>query len=183
MPITPHASIAPPAAPPAKIPAPPPPLRAGERKTPDRPCLNCGDPTVGSFCPVCGQRKVEVHVSLHRLAMDVLDDQLSINSALPRTLAALFFRPGHLTREYMAGRIARYIPPFRLYLVSSVVFFLVLSLFSGIGEGARVDLGGIVVSDDSAAAPAPARVDSARAAAARTDSAPAKDWTEEIRIS
>jgi len=60
--------------------------------------------------------------------MEVLDDQFSINSALPRTLGALFFRPGHLTREYMSGRIARYIPPFRLYLVASVAFFVALSL-------------------------------------------------------
>ncbi|HEX8430606.1 MAG TPA: DUF3667 domain-containing protein, partial [Longimicrobium sp.] len=62
------------------------------------------------------------------MLMEVLDDQFSVNSALPRSAKALFFRPGELTREYMAGRIVRYIPPFRLYLVCSVVFFLVLSL-------------------------------------------------------
>ncbi|HEX2081407.1 MAG TPA: DUF3667 domain-containing protein [Longimicrobium sp.] len=100
----------------------------GSRVTPDRPCLNCGDPTVGPYCPSCGQRKVDVRVSLRRMAREALDDQLSLNSTLPRTLGALFFRPGHLTREYVQGRIMRYIPPFRLYLVSSLVFFLVLPL-------------------------------------------------------
>lgn len=59
---------------------------------------------------------------------DAIDDQFSINSALPRTLWALVLRPGLLTAEYLAGRIARYIPPVRLYLVASVVFFLALSL-------------------------------------------------------
>ena len=103
-------------------------FRSTERRTPDRPCLNCGDPTPGNFCRTCGQRKVEVHVSLGRMLMEALDDQFSINSALPRTLGALIVRPGHLTREYMSGRIVRYIPPFRLYLITSVVFFLVLSL-------------------------------------------------------
>jgi len=103
-------------------------FRATERKTPERPCTNCGDPMPGNFCRMCGQRKVEVHVSLTRMLMEVLDDQFSINSALPRTLGALFFRPGQLTREYMNGRIARYIPPFRLYLVASVAFFVVLSM-------------------------------------------------------
>jgi len=103
-------------------------FRATERKTPDRPCTNCGDPTPGNFCRNCGQRKVEVQVSLRRMLMEALDDQFSLNSALPRTVGALFFRPGHLTREYMAGRIARYIPPFRLYLVVSVAFFVVLSM-------------------------------------------------------
>jgi hypothetical protein len=103
-------------------------FRQTERRTPDRPCLNCGDSTPGNFCRNCGQRKVEVHVSLRRMLMEALDDQFSLNSALPRTLAALMLRPGHLTREYMAGRIVRYIPPFRLYLVTSVAFFIVLSL-------------------------------------------------------
>lgn len=103
-------------------------FRATPRKTPERPCTNCGDPMPGNFCRLCGQRKVEVRVSLGRMMMEVLDDQFSINSALPRTLWSLLFRPGHLTREYMSGRIARYIPPFRLYLVASVVFFVALSM-------------------------------------------------------
>lgn len=119
------ATQTPPHLPPLVIAAPPPP--SSERRTPLRPCLNCGDTTVGNFCPVCGQRKVEVRVSLRRMVLEVLDDQFSISSALPRTIGALLFRPGQLTREYMGGRIARYIPPFRLYLASSVVFFLVLS--------------------------------------------------------
>ena len=104
--------------------------RPGSRATPDRPCLNCGDPTLGPYCPSCGQRKVDVRVSLRRMAREALDDQLSLNSTLPRTLAALFFRPGHLTREYVQGRIVRYIPPFRLYLVSSLVFFIVLPIIA-----------------------------------------------------
>jgi hypothetical protein len=116
------------------------------RKTPDRPCLNCGDETVGLFCPRCGQRKVDVRVSLRRMLMEVMEDQLSVNSTLPRTLIAVFFRPGHLTREYVQGRIVRYIPPFRLYLVSSLVFFVVLPFIADPGklqrdveEGMRAD--------------------------------------------
>ena len=64
------------------------------------------------------------------MAMDVLDDQLLVNSAPPRTLGNLLFRPGFLTREYVSGRIVRYIAPFRLYLVSSLVFFLIVTLLA-----------------------------------------------------
>jgi len=74
------------------------------RRTPDRPCLNCGDTTVGFFCRNCGQRKADVRVSLRRMLMEVMDDQLSLNSTLPRTIGALLFRPGHLTAEYVQGR-------------------------------------------------------------------------------
>jgi hypothetical protein len=100
------------------------------RSTPTRPCLNCGDPSIGWYCPTCGQRKMDVAISLRRMLMEALEDQLSLNSSLPRTLGALFFRPGHLTREYVQGRIVRYIPPFRLYLVSSLLFFLILPLIA-----------------------------------------------------
>jgi hypothetical protein len=153
-----------PAAPPVS-----PGFRATERRTPDRPCPNCGDPTPGNFCRTCGQRKVEVRVSLGRMLLEALDDQFSINSALPRTVGALLGRPGHLTREYMSGRIVRYIPPFRLYLVTSVLFFLALSLIPDLRNpnvnlnGATVNLG----STDSAevarpaAPPAPVREASA----------------------
>lgn len=104
------------------------------RSTPTRPCLNCGDPGIGWYCPTCGQRKMDVTISLRRMLMEALEDQLSLNSSLPRTLGALFFRPGHLTREYVQGRIVRYIPPFRLYLVSSLIFFLLLPLVADPGQ-------------------------------------------------
>jgi hypothetical protein len=87
------------------------------------------------FCPSCGQRNAERLVSVRRILTDTLDDQLALNAALPRTLGALIFCPGLLTREYVAGRIARYLPPFRLYLVSSVVFFVALS---GIADADRM---------------------------------------------
>jgi hypothetical protein len=115
--------------------------RADSRRTPERPCLNCGDATVGMFCPRCGQRKVDVRISLRRMLGEVLEDQLSVNSTLPRTLGALLFRPGHLTREYVLGRIVRYIPPFRLYLVTSLLFFIILPLIADPGQ-ISVDGGG-----------------------------------------
>ncbi|MBD0319813.1 MAG: DUF3667 domain-containing protein [Gemmatimonadetes bacterium] len=93
-----------------------------------------------AFCGVCGQRHATRLVSVRRMVMDVLDDQLLVNSALPRTLGNLLFRPGFLTREYVSGRIVRYIAPFRLYLVSSLIFFLLVTLFADPRElGEKVD--------------------------------------------
>ena len=34
-------------------------------------------------------------------------------------------RPGRLTLDYLEGKRARYMPPFRMYLVLSVIFFVV----------------------------------------------------------
>jgi hypothetical protein len=71
-----------------------------------------------------------VQVSIRAMAAEALEDELTVDHRLPRTLRALFLRPGLLTLEYVNGRIVRYIRPFRLYLVSSVIFFLLLSFTS-----------------------------------------------------
>jgi hypothetical protein len=106
------------------------PGRATRRLDPASPCLNCGDPTRGEYCPSCGQRKTVVQVSIRAMAAEALEDELTVDHRLPRTLHALFLRPGQLTVDYVNGRIVRYIRPFRLYLVSSVIFFLLLSFTS-----------------------------------------------------
>jgi hypothetical protein len=166
-------------------------FRQSERRTPDRPCLNCGDPMPGNFCRNCGQRKVEVHVSLSRMLLEALDDQFSLNSALPRTLGALMFRPGHLTREYMNGRIVRYIPPLRLYLVTSVLFFLALSLLPELrGEELTLGMQGVTVGKDSAAARPPIPVPAAVAPGAARGRitppprppAPPGNWLRNVRM-
>ena len=104
-----------------------PPESPTRRALPERPCPNCGTFVDDRFCPHCGQKNVDRLLSLRRIAGDTLDDQLALNSALPRTLGALLTRPGFLTREYREGRIARYLAPFRLYLLASVVFFVAMS--------------------------------------------------------
>jgi len=45
-------------------------------------------------------------------------------------MSALMFKPGLLTREFLAGRRVKYLPPLRLYLVLSVVYFLVTGLLN-----------------------------------------------------
>lgn len=104
------------------------PLRARAGAAPPaRACPNCGTRVDDRFCPRCGQANRERLVSFRSIVRDAVEDQFSLGGALPRTLGALLFRPGRLTREYAEGRVARYIAPFRLYLVSSLVFFVALS--------------------------------------------------------
>lgn len=134
--------------------------RATRPRHPDRPCLNCGDPTPGEYCPTCGQRKVDVQVSVRAMVMDVLEDQFVLNRRLPKTLGALLFRPGFLTVEHVNGRIVRYVQPFRLYLASSIVFFLLIS-FLGLRMIARAEFGvGPPVGDPVEEEAALAQIDS-----------------------
>ena len=114
-------------------------------------CDNCGASVAGRYCGNCGQRfEAPVHSLGHFLSV-AFEDVTHADSRLWRTLAALLFKPGYLTHEFLAGRRARYLPPVRLYLVLSVVFFLCASLLhpkaevvqigtadSGLPQAARV---------------------------------------------
>ena len=87
-------------------------------------CENCGTPVAARYCGACGQKlEAPVH-SLWHFTQLAAEDLTHADSRLWRTLAALLFKPGYLTREFLHGRRARYLPPLRLYLVLSVVFFL-----------------------------------------------------------
>jgi hypothetical protein len=93
-----------------------------------RRCLNCGAALTGRYCANCSQ-PADVHVpSTRELLHEALEGITHTDSRLWRTLRLLWFKPGKLTQEFVAGRRAAYLPPFRLYLVLSIIFFLIASL-------------------------------------------------------
>ena len=55
------------------------------------------------------------------------DNIFSIDSRLFITLKHLITKPGFLTLEYWEGRRTKYLPPLKLYLVLSVLYFFVIS--------------------------------------------------------
>jgi Protein of unknown function (DUF3667)/Domain of unknown function (DUF4286) len=106
-------------------------------------CLNCGEVLTGQHCSHCGQHARVRVLSLWELIKDVLGDLLDADSRVWRTLWPLAFRPGLLTREFLRGRRALYTPPFRMYLVLSVVFFLLASISDpGADVAFQIDEGG-----------------------------------------
>ncbi len=62
---------------------------------------------------------------------ELADDVVAWDSRLWRTLLPLVFKPGYLTAEFIAGRKARYVAPYRLYLIISFILFLVISGIGG----------------------------------------------------
>lgn len=87
-------------------------------------CYNCDAPIAGPFCSACGQRTGTRSLSLGHLLQEAVGDVYHLDSRLWRTLRLLLFKPGSLTLDYLAGRRERYVPPFRLYLVVSLLLFL-----------------------------------------------------------
>lgn len=121
-----------------------------EDAAPLRRCLNCGAELAGRYCAHCGQA-ADVHVpSTRELAHEALEGITHSDSRLWRTLFLLWFVPGKLTQEFVAGRRAAYLPPFRLYLVLSIMFFLAASVSNPQVKFVRLDN----MADVAAAAPA-----------------------------
>ncbi len=88
-------------------------------------CLNCGARLTGQYCGHCGQRARSRLISLWGLVAEAFGDLFELDSRLWRTIIPLLVRPGQLTHDYLMGRRARYMPPFRSYLVLSLIFFVV----------------------------------------------------------
>jgi hypothetical protein len=89
------------------------------------PCANCGTLGAGRYCSACGQRR-DIHLhSLGHFLGEATEVITHADSTLWRTLLPLVTRPGFLVREFIAGRRARTLQPFRLYLIASLAFFLV----------------------------------------------------------
>jgi hypothetical protein len=91
-------------------------------------CPNCGAELKGAYCSECGQKAGHSNPSAHELLHEVWHEVLHLDGKLFATTRALLFRPGFLTREHFAGRRARYVPPLRLYLIFSVLYFGVVQL-------------------------------------------------------
>ena len=91
----------------------------------DVPCPNCAEvlPASARFCSTCGQCQEARVPTLSTWFAEWLEEGFGLNARIPRTLRALLFCPGLLTREWFAGRRVRYLNAFRLYLFCSVVMF------------------------------------------------------------
>ncbi len=93
-------------------------------------CLNCGTSLEGPFCHYCGQPDRNFLRFFPALLREFLSEALELDSRFARTMKPLLFLPGRLTRDYLDGRRFRYTPPLRLYLFSSIIFFLLAAFLS-----------------------------------------------------
>lgn len=87
-------------------------------------CQNCGTELKGPYCHYCGQPDKNFFRFFPALLREMMGDLLDFDSRISRTLKPLLFKPGKLATDYMQGRRFRYTSPVRLYLFSSITFFV-----------------------------------------------------------
>ena len=90
-------------------------------------CQNCQAQLHGEYCGNCGQRNINLERPIWRLVADVIKETFEVDGRAWQTIKTLFRHPGALTSEFLAGRRRKYTPPLRLYLVTSITFFVLVA--------------------------------------------------------
>lgn len=90
-------------------------------------CLNCDHELDKSdkYCPACGQLNSTKKLALDDFFNEFFAGILAYDSRFRRTIRALLFNPGKISKDYISGKRMRYANPFRFYLSASIIFFLI----------------------------------------------------------
>jgi len=107
----------------------------------------------GPFCSQCGQAAVAPLPTLRQLLSELVATLTNADSRLWRTLWALLFKPGQISKAYVQGQRKHVLPPFRLYLIISLVFFMVLGLDNQRADPDEVPLVEVEVTETSETVP------------------------------
>jgi hypothetical protein len=109
--------------------------------------LNCDTPLAGPFCSACGQRDIPPYPSVRELIVDAFWELSGWDGRFAATVRKLMTRPGALTVDFLEGRRVRYLSPLRLYLMASLVYFLLAAIAPAIGKpsGTTVEMGGVKI--------------------------------------
>jgi hypothetical protein len=91
-------------------------------------CANCGAELPGAYCAACGQKRLgEADRRFSHLLRQFVETATDLDGRFWGTVRSLLFRPGQLSRDYLAGRRARWMSPIALFLLINLVYFF----FSG----------------------------------------------------
>ncbi|MDQ8179608.1 DUF3667 domain-containing protein [Pelagicoccus sp. SDUM812005] len=87
-------------------------------------CLNCSAEIHSTYCPSCGQRDLDFKKDWRGLVGEFASSLLNIDGKVPQGIIRLLFLPGSMTATFLDGKRASQMPPLRLYLFASLLFFL-----------------------------------------------------------
>ena len=80
-----------------------------------------------NFCPICGQENHELNVPFHHFFIEVIEGLFHFETKFLTTVKTVFTKPGQITKDFVNGKRARFVPPLRLYFFVAFFFFLYLN--------------------------------------------------------
>lgn len=88
-------------------------------------CANCGEILRGPYCHGCGQKRMaDGDRRLGHLLGQLFAAATDLDGRFWRSLRALLFQPGRLSRDYLDGRRRHWLAPMTLFLLANVLYFL-----------------------------------------------------------
>lgn len=93
-------------------------------------CLNCDYEFRESenYCPNCSQENHDLKIPFKHFVEEILEGIFHFDSKVWLSIKTLFFYPGKITKDFLAGKRVSFVPPIRLYVFFSFVFFFCLNL-------------------------------------------------------
>jgi hypothetical protein len=94
-------------------------------------CPNCHEVFVDinhNFCPFCGQENHTHKLPVKHFVMETLESLTHFDTKFLTTLKDLVLKPGLVIKNYNSNKRARYVPPIRMYVFTTFVFLLIVSL-------------------------------------------------------
>lgn len=85
-------------------------------------CLNCGSSFKGNFCPNCGQKAGVKRLKITEIVMDMANSLVGGDNKFYCTCRDLSCRPGHMVRNYLLGKRAKYYNPLQMYIFTLTAF-------------------------------------------------------------
>jgi Protein of unknown function (DUF3667) len=94
-------------------------------------CPNCHEVYADvnhNFCPFCGQENHTHKLPVKHFVMETLESITHFDTKFLTTLKDLVLKPGLAIKNYNSNKRARYVPPIRMYVFTTFVFLLIVSL-------------------------------------------------------
>jgi hypothetical protein len=95
-------------------------------------CLNCDQPIpdAARYCTSCGQSANVHRLNFAHLMHEAVHFFTHADKGIFFTLRELMFRPGHVAREYIAGRRKKYFSPLNMLLILAGIYVFSISMFT-----------------------------------------------------
>ncbi len=99
-------------------------------------CANCNHPLDLSdkYCSNCAQANSTKKLTIKDFFDEFFSSMISYDSKLLKTLVALLWRPGKITKDYINGKRASYTNPFRFLLSLAIIYFLIINSTNNFSE-------------------------------------------------
>jgi hypothetical protein len=132
------------------------PVFMARRRVKQQICPNCDYifNETDNYCPNCGQENHTHKLPVRHFLIDYLEGAYHFDTKMVRTLQDLLLRPGRITVNFNQNKRARYVPPLRLYVFVSFVFFFLVAVIpdnhgSGVSDGRTEQLHSVALQKDS----------------------------------